>query len=353
MTITKPAYYDQFRCLAGACPDSCCHEWTVALDEETAQFYRTLPGNLGRRLSEVLTEEDGDTVFVNENRRCPMWRTDGLCRIQAELGHDALCQTCRDFPRISHDYGNFMEKQLELSCPEAARLILRSPILPPVTAEIPGDGDIDYEEDTVSLLLHSRETALSLLQENRPIPHRLAALLLYGYHIQSQLDGGEAAPFDPEAALDAAKAFAKPSDPWEILNFFNSLEILTKRWPQRLAQPQDGPWAPETPALARYFVERYWLQAVSDYDLISRVKLAVLSCLTVKLLGGDVVETAQLYSKEIENDPDNLDALLDAAYSHPAFTDAKLLGHLFASDRLCNDVIVHCTDGDVSWEFEP
>ena len=81
-------------------------------------------------------------------------------------------------------------------------------------------------------------------------------------------------------------------------------------------------------ALARYFVARYWLQAVSDYDLVCRVKLAVVSCLVVKALGGNVIDTAQLYSKEIENDADNVDAILDAAYTHPAFTDDKLLGLL-------------------------
>ena len=64
---------------------------------------------------------------------------------------------------------------------------------------------------------------------------------------------------------------------------------------------------------------------MSDYDLVSRVKLVIASCLLVKALGGDVIETAQLYSKEIENDADNVDAILDAAYTHPAFTDDKLL----------------------------
>ena len=35
----------------------------------------------------------------------------------------------------------------------------------------------------------------------------------------------------------------------------------------------------------------------------------------IKWLGGDVLVTAQRYSKEIENDADNVDALLDAAYT--------------------------------------
>ena len=54
----------------------------------------------------------------------------------------------------------------------------------------------------------------------------------------------------------------------------------------------------------------------------------VIACLLLRQLGGEFERTAQLFSKEIENDADNMDALLDAAYAHPAFTDAKLLGML-------------------------
>ena len=99
-------------------------------------------------------------------------------------------------------------------------------------------------------------------------------------------------------------------------------------WHQRLAAPSSAPWSEEIRALARYFVARYWLQAVSDYDLICRVKLAVTSCLVVKALGGDVIDTAQLYSKEVENNTDNVEAILDGAYCSPALTDQNLLGLL-------------------------
>ncbi len=328
MNIRKPSYFDSFRCLAGSCPDSCCHEWTVAVDEDTAAMYRTLPGALGQRLRQVLAEEDGDTILVNENRRCPLWRTDGLCQIQAELGHEALCKTCREFPRLTHDYGDFQEWGLELSCPEAVRLILSAPPLPPVVTETPGGTEPDYDPGDMTLLLSSREKALAILNEGRPIPERLSLLLLYGYHIQAQLDGGEETAFDGDSALESARKFAKPGDIGAVLDFFKSLEILTDRWSARLNAPEFGPWDDRHPALARYFVERYWLQAVSDYDLVSRVKLMVISCLVINILGGSFPETAQLYSKEIENDPDNVDALLDAAYTCPAFTDEKLLGLL-------------------------
>ena len=116
--------YKQFRCIAQACPDSCCQGWEVDVDEAAAAYYRTLPGALGDRLRQVLKTEDGATYMALENSRCPMWRQDGLCRIQAELEHDALCQVCREYPRLHMDYGDFSEYGLELSCPEAAKLPL-------------------------------------------------------------------------------------------------------------------------------------------------------------------------------------------------------------------------------------
>ena len=54
----------------------------------------------------------------------------------------------------------------------------------------------------------------------------------------------------------------------------------------------------------------------------------MISCLAIRLLGGEIAPTAQLYSKEIENSIDNVEAILDGAYGHPAFTDDKLLGLL-------------------------
>ena len=125
MQIRRPAYFDEFRCIASACPDSCCKEWDVQVDDRAAAYYQALPGALGDRLRQVMYEEDGTWYFAIEpDGRCPMWRDDGLCRIQAEQGEQALCKTCREFPRLTHDYGDFVERGLELSCPEAARLIL-------------------------------------------------------------------------------------------------------------------------------------------------------------------------------------------------------------------------------------
>lgn len=303
----------------------------MQVDEKSAERYRTLPVPLGDRLRQVLTEEDGDTILKIENGRCPMWRQDGLCRIQAELGEDALCETCRNFPRLRHDYGDFVELGLELSCPEAARLILADPGAALEEREIPGGEEPEYDGDAMAVLQATRRQALSLLDGTYPAGEALALLLLYGAQAQQALDGGELPDFSPEAALEAAREYGIPGDMEEILEFFRNLEILTPRWRDRLQNPQGGSWDDGHLALARYFVGRYWLQAVSDYDLYGRVKLTVISCLVIKTLGGNLTETAQLFSKEIENDADNIDAILDGAYESPAFADAALLGKLLVN----------------------
>lgn len=330
MKIITPTHYHKFHCLAAACPDSCCKEWAVQVDARSAQLYRTLPGDLGDRLRQVMQEEDGDTILALEpDGRCPMWRDDGLCRIHAQLGEAALCDTCRDFPRLRHDYGDFVELGLELSCPEAARLILSERKYESTISPAPGGSLPEYDTEAMAILLRSRDEALRFLERTvYSVGQALAVLLLYGYDVQNELDSGEPAVLDAEAALIDAVKLAAPGSVAEILAFYQELEVLTPLWHQRLAAPSSAPWSEEIRALARYFVARYWLQAVSDYDLICRVKLAVVSCLVVKTLGGNVVDTAQLYSKEIENNTENVEAILDGAYCSPALTDQNLLGLL-------------------------
>lgn len=328
MKITKPSYFDDFHCIASACPDSCCKEWDVQVDAASAAAYRSLSGPLGDDLRRLLKDEDGETVMTIVEGRCPMWRPDGLCRIQAELGEEALCKTCREFPRLTHDYGDFIERGLELSCPEAARIILSSPIADPITEEVPG-GEAEYDEEAMEVLLRTRETVLAILADpSRPVNQCLALALLYGYQAQSELDGDDAQPFHGDTALESVREFVKIPEISELPDFFSGLEILTDSWAQRLKCPSPAPWNDRYRALARYFIERYWLQAVSDYDLACRVKYCIASCILIRNLGGNLLTTAQAYSKEIENNIDNVEAILDGAYSHPAFTDDKLLGLL-------------------------
>lgn len=330
MKRTKPTYFDDFRCIAARCPDSCCKEWDVLVDEDKAALYRSLSGALGDRLRQVLKEEDGRTFMTIENRRCPMWRDDGLCRIQAELGESALCRTCRDFPRLTHDYGDFVEYGLELSCPEAARIILETPAPQFVAEVLPGGEEPEYDAADMEILLRSRETARRILSDPTCTTQQaLALLLLHAYRAQAELNGAElSAEADPGSMLEHAKTYAQAGETEEILSFFKSLEILTSDWAARLDAPAPTAWEHRHRTLARYFVDRYWLQAISDFDLVGRAKFTVISCILVRLLGEDLLQTAQLYSKEIENSIDNVEAILDAAYELPCFADVRLWGQL-------------------------
>lgn len=330
MILRKPSYFDEFSCIADRCPDSCCKEWEVLVDDVSAAAYRTMEGELGEDLRRYLyQDEEGDTYLRITDGRCPMWRTDGLCRIQAQLGHDALCQTCRDFPRLTHDYGDFVERGLELSCPEAARIIFEKANAPWLEETVAGGERPDYNLADMKILLETRKTALDILADTRrPVQETLALVLLYGYQAQSLLDG-EDSTWDEKEALAFGKKLAKVSDGREVLDFYKNLDILTDTWRNRLEEAAAaGGWDDRLRKLARYGVERYWLQAISDFDLVGRVKMVVLSCILVHLLGGDLVQTAQIYAKEIENSADNVDEILEGAYSSPALTDDKVLGIL-------------------------
>lgn len=334
MLLRYRPYYERFRCVAAACPDSCCAEWEVVVDTETAEKYRALPGDLGTNLRKNLYFSDGQWYFSLKDGRCPMWRQDGLCRIQAEQGEALLCATCREFPRIRHEYGNFTELQIELSCPEAAKYILETPVQPWILREVPGGEASQYDAQDMETLLQTREFALKLLEERQfSVPQILALELLYGYHAQSLLDGGAETNFVPEEALAFARQLARPTEPKLLQEFYLGLNILTERWENILREPQPADsWDERLLALARYGIERYWLQAISDFDLAGRVKMIVASCLLVHSLGTDTLSLAQLYAKEVENDTDNLDAVLDGAYTAPALTDDRLLGQLLLSE---------------------
>ena len=328
MKLRYPSYYETFSCIAGSCPDSCCHEWEVQVDAAAAARYRAMEGPLGDALREHLYDEDGETYLRNVDNRCPMWRADGLCRIQAQEGHEALCTVCQQFPRLRHDYGDLLELGLELSCPEAARIILESP-LSWVEKEIEGGEEPEYDPEIFSILAESRPVALALLENTTyTVPERLRLLLMYGYHVQAAIDGAELSEFDPDAALREAAQFAGPGDIGLLAEYYRSLDLLTGRWGEALVRLGAPEWDEGLCRIAQYGICRHWFQAVSDWDLCCRVKMLLSGCALMARLPGALQNKAQLWSKEIENSAQNLDRLLDDAYSQAALTDANLLGLL-------------------------
>ena len=173
-------YVNQFHCLAGGCPDTCCKDWQIILDEDALARYRAMPGPLGEQVRAALVTENGETRFREEGGRCVLLRDDGLCPIQAAYGAEALCRTCYTHPRFTEEYGQTAELTLSLSCPEAARLLrkLQEPVQPnsPGGTHFMAEVSRDFMEragakDTAALqkLLPFSTLALTTLKDRRGV----------------------------------------------------------------------------------------------------------------------------------------------------------------------------------------
>ena len=142
MYQTRPDDYDAFRCIAGACPQTCCAAWEIVVDPDAQDAYLRLQHPLAEKLRRVMrVDADGDTYFAQTDGRCPFLCADGLCELQRTLGAQSLCRTCWDFPRWEVLLCDRVEQGLSLACPEAARqLLARTVPLRLESARIPDDG---------------------------------------------------------------------------------------------------------------------------------------------------------------------------------------------------------------------
>ena len=134
MLLRIPDFYDSFHCIGGKCPDNCCIGWELDIDDDTYEYYRSVQGPFGERLRENMSgaekssESESVSFRLQVDGRCPFLNSENLCDICLELGPDALCRICTDYPRYSFEWGDTIEKSLTLSCPEAGRLLFLNDI---------------------------------------------------------------------------------------------------------------------------------------------------------------------------------------------------------------------------------
>ena len=122
MEFTFPNYYKEFSCIAGSCPDTCCAEWQIVIDNKTLKKYQHFKGPFHNRLHNDIDWKEH--VFRQYNRRCAFLNEENLCDIYTEAGPKMLCDTCRNYPRHIEEFEGLREISLSLSCPEAARILL-------------------------------------------------------------------------------------------------------------------------------------------------------------------------------------------------------------------------------------
>ncbi len=321
MQITQPDYYEQFACIAGDCPDTCCAAWQVVLDEEHAALYRKTGGALGEKMREGMCQIDGETCFKLKNGRCWMLRDDGLCDIQKELGEAALSQTCGFYPRFVTELGLMRERGLSISCPEVARIILTS--TEPTrfsthTTDEPLRYFHDVDPEDILYAKQTRDRAIALIQQReKPLAKRLFDIL----------------DLIAEENPSAPEGFRE-----EMYDLFLSLSPLRAQWTACLQRAKAAPalkCLDESIAweqLFCYYIYKYALRAAMDGDFEEKLCLSVVNVLLLQDIYAtgehDIVSLVQLHAKETEHSEENMQLLCDAMAERPAFCAQSLQGFL-------------------------
>ena len=383
MKVMTPHYYKDFRCIAGACTDTCCAGWDVDVDKNSYKYYKTVKGAFGKRLKSVMVpSQDGECTFtLKEGGRCPFLNDDNLCDLYIELGEDKLCETCAEFPRFINDYGNIREIGIAPSCKTAGELMFS--YKDELTFDTVEDNSLtpepnDIDAYTYMHLRQARIVAFGIISDRDiSIFERLMLYLNYAKRIQKHLDAER-----DELIAGVAKRFCGPDYREKLLDKlksrdtvlpdklqdgdtvkskpevhksygtrlikglrhffddFKGMEVINPDWNihvARVRQFLDGladdselvaamkdyhagseAFAHEYEQLAMYYVYRYMLDAVNDYDVLLKAKNAVIGILAVDIMAAANrvagqqsdfrkpdftmrVDIAHLYSRQFEH----------------------------------------------------
>lgn len=336
MKSTSHEFYNKFECIADKCPDSCCKEWDVVVDDDSYTKYKNAGGEIGDRLRRVMTvDSDGDRIFTLCNNRCPFWNEDMLCDIYIELGEDSLCETCRRFPRIVLDYSAFEEKILSLACPEALRLMLEKGAMQKI-ATIDNQKNpepCDYDTEVMVLLINAREDIFTVLNDDKnSIEDCLNKMYKICLEVQSRLDDAD---YIQQAEISEEGFF---SDYKSTVGLLLRLDIMTDEW--RILLENAGGYTPdervftefksiiceyeyEYKNLMYYYTFRYFLNSIDSFDVLKYFDLTLLAVKSAYVL--HLYEFSKshtllkeqrhrifgLYSKEVEHSYENIEFLTE------------------------------------------
>ena len=353
MITRQPDYNRNFRCIGGACPDTCCRDWEIVPDEDALADYRNAPSLLRELIAANLAEsEEGEPCFrLREDGFCALLTEDGLCPIQRDWGEEHLCGHCKAYPRFTEEYGCLTETALAVSCPEAARLLLECERFVLVghndgKADQPFDG---VDGELLAGLEVTRARALAALEEEGvSLWQRLARVLALADDGQDCIDFGayEEMVGSEVFEVEAEKPTSRRMTAAKLMKTCAELECLRPSWIQRLEQGSDAlfamkkdytdlcrrfeqanpNWERHLTNLAGYLVFRHWHKTVNDDNLYGRAALTAASCLLVyhlclltwkekgALFPAEEALIWSAFSREIEHLEENLDALTEILF---------------------------------------
>ncbi|MBP9988350.1 MAG: flagellin lysine-N-methylase [Ruminococcus sp.] len=315
-----PSYYNEFKCIADKCIDSCCTGWDVDIDNDTAEIYKNSDVE---KIKNKLTEDGFGYMFSLENNRCPFLNCKNLCDIQIEKGEDYLCRTCKLFPRYVECYKDFCEMGLGFACPEAARIILNydKPV------QLIDNGDVDEipeetDEEFFSSMLFLRKMVLDELDTPLPLKDKLSMIV----ELVSEFDDKE---------RTTKKSFNSLID---IMLEFEYIDESRKKYISSLKEKSfTGKCVTEYEKdflkLMKYYVFRYFLTSSYDYFPLEKIKFGIFACIIISRIYENTenldfekrVDIMYKFSRELEYSQDNLDALSDGLYEISAKNLIKLL----------------------------
>ena len=302
MKIIAPDYFGEFSCIKGACRHSCCAGWEIDIDQDSLDYYRSVPGEMGRRLVRSIETENCEAHFrLDADGRCPFLNGDGLCDIILEMGEDSLCRICSDHPRFRNFFSDRTEVGLGLCCEAAGKLILaRERAVQLTVIQDDGAGEAADEDEECVCALRDELTAI-IQDRSQPVEARVARMLGYA-----------------EAEMDGVSI-----ERWA--EFLLGLERLDDGWALFLKRLCEGCGARDMPELDNafenlmaYLLYRHLPGALDDGDLGGRIAFCALMWRVLRAICAkenadmeDMIEIARLYSSEIEYSDENIGAILD------------------------------------------
>ena len=317
--------YKSFKCIADKCPDSCCKDWDVVVDDKANEFYQSVKTPFGDKIRSVTTiDSDGDRIFTLENGKCPFWNKNKLCDIFINLGEENLCKTCAEFPRITQDYTDFSENMLSLACPEATRIILseNNPFeficTEDEACEIP-----DYNAEFMSFLKKARDISIEIVKRYDLFSDGLHILYTFNESVQQLIDKDffDCSQLDDFKYSDTLNIISEEY----IYNLHSQFDVMDKNYKDLMCNaikaenltPVHKEYEKEFKNLALYYIYRYYLTAIDSYDVLLTIEKLISACVVIGKIEDfwyDInknidfekrVEIVQRYSKEIEHSYEN------------------------------------------------
>ncbi|BBF43440.1 lysine-N-methylase [Lachnospiraceae bacterium KM106-2] len=384
MILRVPDYYEQFKCLADRCKDSCCIGWEIDIDEDTYDYYKTVEGEFGDRLRSKIMNSEEPSFILQKGGRCPLLNKDNLCDICIELGESSLCEICTEYPRFTLEYDHTREKCLGLSCEEAGRLIfLDDHKASFLETEIPeyydeDEDETEEEKGMASYFQDARDMAIQIVQwRERKIEERISLLIAFATELQELIKHdtpeeieelvhnygdillGKQRAIEVNPAIEEELKLAFE----ERMELFAGMEILDEEWrtyydevkaffeTQEYAQSLKDFMSHyrereyEYENLMVYFIFRYFMKAVYDSNVLAKVKFAAASFLMIRDMDivrfvkngnaftvEDRIDVARIYSKEVEHSEDNLEYLSECFLFEEVFQTESMMKQVIGSE---------------------